>query len=301
LKFEEYYDKVKDEIERKLREIVSQEDDVVRKIYGYVIESGGKRFRPTLTLLACDALRGDHEQALRYACAIELLHNATLVHDDVIDGDLLRRNAPTLWRAIHKITGFVNDLWLVLFGKPKFRDPITYAVLAGDAMLATANVLLERPEAKDAFSDTIKALLLGALKEAVHPKEYITKGLYYTIITLKTASLFATATYLGALCSDASKKQKEALRQFGKRLGIMYQLVDDYIDGDAPDWLMENFKDELKEQYELALKELEVIPDSPYKEALEDCIVYMLTGLAREGGEKVGKQIEEVLKEVRKI
>jgi geranylgeranyl pyrophosphate synthase len=301
LKFEEYYDKVKDEIEQKLREILNQEDDTVRRIYGYVIESGGKRFRPALTLLACDALSGDRERALTYACAVELLHNSTLIHDDVIDGDLLRRGRPTLWRIIDKLTGFVNDVWLVLFGKPKFRDPITYAILAGDAMLATATVLLEHPEAKDAMADTVKALLLGALKEATHPKEYITKGLYYTVITLKTASLFATATYLGALCSTAPKKQKEALRQFGKRLGIMYQMVDDYIDGDAPDWLIENFEEELKEQYELALKELEVIPDSPYKEALKDCIVYMLRGLAKEGGDEVQKQIERVLRSVEKL
>jgi len=146
----------------------------------------------------------------------------------------------------------------------------------------------------------VYALLRGAVMEVRHAKEYIDKGLYYDTIVLKTASLFATSTYLGALTTDAPKEQKEAMREFGKRLGIMYQMVDDVIDRDAPLWLVEDFENELREQYELALMELNKVPTTDknreYKEATEDLIKFMLTRLAREGEVKdtVHKVIESI-------
>jgi geranylgeranyl pyrophosphate synthase len=204
-----------------------------------------------------------------------------LVHDDVIDGDELRRNMPTLWKAIHRLVGISNKISLKLLGRPKFRDQISFAVLAGDALWAKALLLLSSPEAFKAFADSAYALLKGAMKEAMHPKEYMDKGIYYTIITMKTASLFANSCYLGALCSSAPAEQKEALRQFGKRLGIMYQMVDDYVDGDAPRWLLENFEEELEKQKELALNELRKVPESEYRDAMEDCVDFMLARLMR--------------------
>jgi len=294
MKFEEYYKKVKPEIDERIKELFELEDEILRKIFEHSV-SGGKRFRPTLTVLCCDALEGNHDCALNHAVVIELLHTASLVHDDIIDGDILRRKMPTVWRAIFKLMGIGNKVWMTLFGKPKFRDPISMAVLAGDGLLARALLLLKSPEAVHSFADAVYALLKGAVREAVHPREYIDKGLYYTTITLKTASLFATACSLGAMCSDAPSEQKEALRLFGKYLGILYQMCDDYIDGDAPPWLLEDFEAEVREQYMLGRKQLEKIPDSEYREALYDVIDYMLVKLASEGGEAVEKAIRSVL------
>ena len=294
MKFEEYYKKVKPEINARLKELFELEDETIKKIFNHTL-MGGKRFRPVLTVLCSDALNGRHQEAVDHAVVIELLHTASLVHDDILDGDVLRRKMPTLWRHIHWLMGMSNKLWMRIFRRPKFRDPITMAVLAGDGLLARALLLLKSPRAVHVFGDTVYALLKGAVKEAVHPKEYVDRGVYYTVITLKTASLFANSCYLGALCSDAPEEQKEALRQFGKKLGQMYQAVDDYCDGDAPVWLLENFEGEVRRLYSEAREQLDKIPDSEYKEALYDVVDFMLVKLAAEGGEGVVKTIRSVL------
>jgi geranylgeranyl pyrophosphate synthase len=294
MKFEEYYERVKPEIDSRLSEIFSLEDEVLKKILSHSVR-GGKRFRPVLVVLSCDALKGDHKAAVDHAVVVELLHTASLVHDDIIDGDEIRRKMPTLWRHIFKLAGISNRLWVRLFGKPKFRDPISMAVLAGDGLLARAMLMLKSPEAFHAFADAVYCLLKGAVREATRPKEYVDRGFYYTTITLKTASLFATSTFLGAMCSDAPSYRKEALREFGKRLGILYQMVDDMCDRDAPTWLIENFEDEVREQYNLALKQLDFIPESEYKEALQDVVGFMLRKLAAEGGNEVRRIIKNII------
>jgi len=302
MKFEEYYNEVKPEIEKHMRKMFKLEPEVIRRIFEYSTR-GGKRFRPTLVLLAADVLGGERKNCLDYAVVIELLHTSTLIHDDVIDADELRRGMPTLHRAMYDLMGLANKVWGKLFGRPRFRDPISLAILAGDGMLARALLLLKTPEAVNAFADTVYALLKGAVMEIRHAQEYIDKGLYYDVIVLKTASLFATSTFLGALTTDAPSWQKEAVREFGKRLGIMYQMVDDVIDGDAPLWLVDNFEEELKEQYKLALMELEKIPTSDenaeYKEAMRDLIPFMLTRLAKEG--KVKDVVERVVESIEEI
>lgn len=302
MEFVKYYEMVKPEIERHMQEMFKIEPEIIRRIFEYSTR-GGKRFRPTLVLLAADVLGGRRSDALDYAVVIELLHNASLAHDDVIDADELRRGMPTLHKAMYDIMGLANKVWGKLFGKPKFRDPISLAILAGDGMLARALLLLKTPEAVNAFADTVYALLKGAVMEVKHAKEYIDKGLYYDVIVLKTASLFATSMYLGALTTNAPPDYKEAIREFGKRLGIMYQMVDDVIDGDAPQWLVDNFEEELKEQYRLALIELDRIPttdnNSEYKEAARDLIGFMLTKLAKEGKvESVVRKVVETIETV---
>jgi len=97
------------------------------------------------------------------------------------------------------------------------------------------------------------------------------------------------------MCSDAPSYRKEAMREFGKRLGILYQMVDDYCDGDAPVWLIENFEDEVREQYNLALRQLRSIPESEYKEALQDVVGFMLTKLAAEGGNEVRRIVKDII------
>jgi len=285
MKFEEYYKSVKPLIEKRLVEIVESEPEVVRKFTDYIVKSGGKRLRAVLTVLSSDVLGGDRDKALTYAAVIEFVHQASLVHDDIIDRDELRRGRPTFWRIVDKLVSFGNKMSLSFLNKILFGKPINLAVFTGDALLAIAVMLADKPEAKDALAATVKALLVGAAKEVMHPKEYVSKGLYYTIITGKTASLFATACYLGALCSNANENQKEALRKFGKHLGIMYQMVDDVVDEEAPVWLYHRLEDELREQYNLALNSLKPIPESEYKEALVDSVRYCLLALAKENKE----------------
>jgi len=293
MRFNDYYCQVKPEIDARLSEVFNLEDEVMKKIFNHSVE-GGKRFRPSLVVLSNDALNGNHQDAVDHA-VVEMLHTASLVHDDIIDGDTMRRKMPTLWRYIFKLAGISNKVWMKLFGKPRVRDPISMSVLAGDGLLARALLLLKSTEAVHSFSDSVYALLRGAVREATHPEEYRDKGFYYTTITLKTASLFATSTFLGALCSDASREQKEALREFGKRLGILYQITDDYMDGDAPAWLLDNFQEELTEQRDRAREELEKLPHSEYREALYNVIDFMLTGLASEAGSETRRYIEDLL------
>jgi geranylgeranyl pyrophosphate synthase len=297
MRFEQYYEKTKRDIDKKLEEIIGLEDDTIKKIFKYATE-GGKRFRPTLTVLCSDVLGGDREKALTYAAVIEFTHTSSLAHDDIIDCDIFRRKKPTLWRVIDKLIGIVNKTSMRLIGKPVAKDNITLAVLAGDGLLAKSLYLLDKPEAVKAFGETVYALLLGAVKEAKYAGEYISKGLYYDIIVLKTASLFATACYLGALTADVSERKREALRLYGKNLGILYQLVDDYIDEECPEQIEANIENEIREYIDKCLNSLKLVPRNTYREALEDAVFFMLEKFSYEG--RRGDKIREILESLRR-
>ncbi len=185
-----------------------------------LIGSGGKRLRPALALLAAEMnpargpLQGtvDYERTVALAAAVEMLHTATLVHDDVIDGALLRRGAPTL-----------NASWsggsTVLAGNYMFG---TAAQLSAE----TGNVRVIR-----IFADTLRVIVDGELRQLLdrfrfdQPRES-----YYQRIYAKTASLFCAATEGAALLSGQPEAGVKALRSYGYHLGMAFQIVDDILD-----------------------------------------------------------------------
>ena len=179
----------------------------------------GKRLRPMLCLIACEAVGGDPVQALPAAAAIELLHNFSLIHDDIEDGDELRRHRPTLWKV---------------WGAPQ-------AINAGDAMFTLAFAAMQRLagrgvsapttlEALAHFTRTCLELTEGQhLDMGFETRADVTVAEYMRMIQGKTAALVGASVAIGAIIGGATAAQIEALHRFGVASGLAFQIQDDIL------------------------------------------------------------------------
>lgn len=181
----------------------------------YILSLGGKRLRPVLTLLSCDFFGGDYKKAIPAALAVELFHNFSLIHDDIMDEAPLRRGKET-----------VHQKWNLNTG-----------ILSGDAMLILAYPYFESYEAR-LFQELAKLFSKTAL-EVCEGQQYdidfekrndVTVAEYLKMIEFKTAVLLGAAMKMGAMVAATSEKNKEGIYDFGKNLGIAFQLQDDYLD-----------------------------------------------------------------------
>ncbi len=180
----------------------------------YALE-GGKKLRPICTLLATEALGSSIENALPAAIAIEIFHNFTLVHDDVMDQSPIRRGKPTVY---HK--------W-----------DINQAILSGDAMLLLVYQALTKLKSQ-LIKPAIELLTWAGLRVSegqqldmeFESKEIIPLSQYMQMIELKTAVLLGASFKMGALVAQASEEAQEEFYQFGKNLGLAFQIQDDYLD-----------------------------------------------------------------------
>jgi len=297
MRFEEYYQKVKPEIEEKIREIFLEEDQSLKNVFDFALK-GGKRFRPVLCMLCCDVLDGDREKAKRYAAVIEFIHAASLLHDDLVDNDQFRRNLPTLWRVASKIVCGINKVSLFFRGRPVTTKDLSIAILTGDGLLAKALKLVESPEAISVISDGVYSLLLGAVREIKNAKEY-TESAYLDVIALKTAALFATACHLGAMTSDVEDKYKEYCREYGKNLGMLYQLLDDWIDEDCPEFVTKDPLRYFRRYVENCRFYVSLLPSNEYREAMEDAIVKILEKFSKEADKNKRRQIKSLLDSIK--
>ncbi|HVP21288.1 MAG TPA: polyprenyl synthetase family protein [Anaerolineaceae bacterium] len=176
-----------------------------------LLSAGGKRIRPTLTLLVGKMLGADFLRLITLSAAIELLHTATLVHDDLIDGSLLRRGMPTL-----------NSHW----------SPGA-TVLTGDYLFASAAKLASETNSLPVmhlFSRTLTVIVNGEITQLFTSRCQINREEYQKRIYAKTASLFETSAATAAMISDAEPATVEALRRFGYEIGMAFQIIDDILD-----------------------------------------------------------------------
>lgn len=181
----------------------------------YILSIGGKRIRPALVLLACDMYAGSVDSAMHPATAIEIFHNFTLLHDDIMDRSELRRGKDT----VHI----------------KWNENI--AILSGDVMSILANRFLnEAPGAvlrkvNDVFTLTAMQVCEGQQIDMNFEKELtVEESEYLKMIELKTAVLIAASLKIGAMLGGAPEKDAEDLYDFGRDLGIAFQLQDDLLD-----------------------------------------------------------------------
>ncbi len=181
----------------------------------YVLSSGGKRVRAVLLLLACEAVGGSGASALPAACAIEVLHNFTLVHDDIMDHAALRRGQPT-----------VHAKW----------DEAT-AILAGDQMAAHAyRLLLQTPtpairKAVEVFTRAFIRVCEGqGFDREYESLRAVRMSEYMRMVDRKTGAMFAAAAELGGLIGNAGVSQLRALHTYGAMLGKAFQIRDDLLD-----------------------------------------------------------------------
>ncbi len=180
----------------------------------HLLKSGGKRTRPTLTLLVGNMLGGKQSQLVTLAAAIEMLHTATLVHDDLIDSSLLRRGIPTL-----------NSQW----------SPAA-TVLTGDYLFAKAAKMAAEADSLPAmrlFSQTLATIVNGEITQMFSKTsgmQMLDRSAYKTRIDAKTASLFRTSTTVAALVSPVDSSIVNAVSEYGYYLGMAFQIVDDVLD-----------------------------------------------------------------------
>ena len=181
-------------------------------LLSHILQPRGKRVRPGLVLLSARFGHYDLDRLVNLAAAIELLHTATLVHDDLIDGAATRRGAATLHSLV---SGHAS-------------------VLVGDYIFAKSAYLCARTESvrvMGVFGETLMAICDGELQQAFAAGNgHMTESEYLEKIRGKTATLFQTATETGAILSGADEATVTALREFGLRIGLAFQVVDDVLD-----------------------------------------------------------------------
>ena len=215
LTFSEFFKIAQEEIRKEIAKI--NDEDIQ-----YAME-GGKLLRPIMLLLAyraCNGKEENYERALESAVGVELAHSASLVHDDIMDGDAIRRGKP----ALHVVRG------------------VGTAILVGHKMISMAFRISLKHGLENAkiFLDTWDETLVGQLKDidfTAHLEDILNGGNpnnllkeYFKIIEMKTASLFAAACRAGAIEAGASDEVILLLKEYGKEVGIAYQLADDLVD-----------------------------------------------------------------------
>jgi octaprenyl-diphosphate synthase len=185
---------------------------LVEKIAHHIVEGGGKRLRPLLVLLAANAAGYKGEQHIPLAAVIEFIHTATLLHDDVVDNSELRRGNAT-----------ANAQW--------GNAP---SVLVGDFLYSRSfQIMVEigRMEIMQVISHATTIIAEGEVLQLLNQRNPDTsEESYLQVILGKTAMLFEAATEVGAILADSSAKDREALRLYGRHLGIAFQIVDDLLD-----------------------------------------------------------------------
>jgi geranylgeranyl pyrophosphate synthase len=199
-------------VEGRIREQAGEEHHPdLRSALGHLLSSGGKRVRPTLGLLIGNMLGAPEEKLINLGAAVELLHTATLVHDDLIDGALLRRGMPTL-----------NARW----------SPAA-TVLTGDFLFARAAKLAAETDylpLMKLFADTLGTIVNGELTQMFSARGVIDRDNYYQRIYAKTASLFEMAALAAAMVATEEEEMRDCMKVFGYEVGMAFQIVDDILD-----------------------------------------------------------------------
>ena len=221
-------------IEEELRQVLSIPDQLLSPFYGMMhyhlgwtdesfkatrFQTGGKRLRPLFCLLACQAVGGEPQQALPAAAAVELIHNFSLLHDDIEDNSPTRRHRATVWK---------------IWGEPQ-------AINAGDGMFALAHLALQRLSEKGlpgdrvlaacrVFDQTCLALCEGQyLDMSFEDRLDVDVDRYLAMIRRKTAALLSCSTHLGALLGSGDAGLATRYARFGQNLGLAFQIEDDIL------------------------------------------------------------------------
>lgn len=199
-------------VEQRMRGALDIEHPQLADLLTYVIDHGGKRLRPALVIMASRFYPvPDFDKLVSAAAAVELLHTASLVHDDIVDNAMIRRGSPTLSSSWGSGT----------------------TVLIGDYLLARAAWLAAQTGKQrlvERFSDTLVVIVDGELREIFRGESFFSRDDYTHRIYSKTASLFAVSAEAGGMLSDAPEDKIRLLHDYGYNLGMAFQILDDVLD-----------------------------------------------------------------------
>ena len=201
------------EVNQQIKHKLASEINLIHEMTSYHLKSGGKKIRPLLTLCSAKLCRYEKgNRDVNLAACVELIHNATLLHDDVIDNSSLRRGIKTS-----------NTIW----GNQS-------SILVGDYLLSRCFEMMVEdgsPEILKLLSSTSSKIAQGEISQLEYKGEIdILEETYFNIINSKTAALFAAATRVGACIANKNKKEKDALESYGRNLGLAFQIADDALD-----------------------------------------------------------------------
>jgi octaprenyl-diphosphate synthase len=202
-------------VESAMREQLGSDADIIAALGSHVLSSGGKRLRPALVLLAADLCGYTGPRRIQLGAALELLHTATLLHDDVVDFADLRRGRPS-----------ANAVW----GNRR-------AVLAGDFFYSRASSMIVEdgnPQVLEIFAKAIRLMAEGELLQLERSFDTsVTEAHYYKVVDRKSATLLSAACEVGAVLGGVTRGEARQVATFGRELGIAFQLRDDALDYDA--------------------------------------------------------------------
>jgi octaprenyl-diphosphate synthase len=202
-------------VEASLRDTLDSRASVIGELGEHLLAAGGKRLRPALVLLAAELCRYEGPRRIELAAALELLHSATLVHDDIVDLAELRRGRPS-----------ANAIW----GNRR-------AVLAGDFFYARASSMIVEDgdlEIVESYARTIRLMAEGELLQLERSFDVnVTEAHYYDVIERKSATLLSNCCEIGALLGNVTRHERNRISEYGRQLGLAFQLRDDCLDYDA--------------------------------------------------------------------
>ncbi len=212
------------ELEAYLDRVIASGPGEIEQQLRHVLKNGGKRIRPAITLLCGKFFDYNLDLLIPMATSVELLHTATLLHDDTVDKSLLRRGRLT-----------ANSLWgdtnAVLLGDYLCAASASLVAELGKKWIASGHEVpsVRNIQAMEILAQTIMRLCSGAIEESLH-RFNMTKEDYFRRIGNKTASLFSSSAQTGAILSGAPEEAVESVRRYGHNVGIAFQIVDDMLD-----------------------------------------------------------------------
>lgn len=210
-RYMEYLNRWRVMVDDRLEEVIDSVDQSkLQEEIQHVVLAGGKRVRPIMTLIVCEALGGEPEDAIDYAASVELVHNASLVVDDVIDDSDLRRGTPSAWAEYGHVSAFI----------------------ASDGIMGEAFQLLsDDVRAMQSVAESSVKLGQGEATELMSMPS--NQEEYLLLIKRKTAALFRSATELGAIAAGADEYTIESFGRYGEQVGLAFQIRDDVLDATA--------------------------------------------------------------------
>ena len=249
------------ELRNRLLSVTENKIDL-HNVFNYFFDIRGKRLRPILVLLSSGLVRsGDYDNnktngnEIKLAVALELIHNSSLIHDDIVDESSHRRGQVTM--------------------NHKFNNRI--AVLAGDLIYSHAFLImndLKIPRLSGILSECVGKMCQSEIREIISP--FANYEQYVAYLDAKTAALMSTCCQCGAIISGADEETVSALSEFGTNFGIAYQLTDDYLDDEQPKDFDVNLLLQAKIYSEKAKKNLEFFEDNEYKKHFLNLIRYVM-------------------------